>query len=1160
MFLLTFALATAAAAAAAAVGADTVMSLDGIWQLALDPRNEGREGKWFAAPRPDARTAPVPGIIQEVYPGYHGAVWYYREFTPTALPWADGRYLLRFEAADYYAEAWVNGQRVGSHEGGETPFELDATGSVRPGLANLLAVRVVNPTNEGIDDMKLAETARRCKVIPFNAGAAFNSGGLAAPVSLRVAPAARLDDLHLVPRVIDGVGHVRAELTIQHVGARPVAAMLEVALAPAASGNTLTTGRVEATLQPGVNTVTVDLTLTQPRLWQVNDPVLYRATARLTVGASADERSARFGFRDFRLERGCFRLNGKRIYLRSTHTCNHYPVGLQLPRDPDLTRRDLLNLKAMGFNMVRFIWGAATPEQLDYCDEIGLMVYQESHASMWLMPSAHLERRFDAAVSELIKRDRQHPSVVIWGLLNEAPDAPAFRHGLTMLPLVHRLDDTRMVFLNSGRYDNAGMSAIGQVSGLRIWPKDSPCEPWVARNITRDTIRALGITWPAGHLAAHPGPAGEYSVVRFIAPADGRVRVEATFTGLAQRATTDVHVLHNDRVVWAGGINIDGAGNEARHAGDLTLAAGDRVDLVVGFGTGGYGGDTTGLAATFAYAGGKTYDATAEFDTATNPNGPWTYGQLKPGAKPDVATFEPYGGGASAGAIGSACNPGQTAWQDIVSDRHVYPRVPHSAAVIDQLRGLAAGDQPVFLTEYGIGSAVDLWRAVRHFERIGATEGEDAQFLRAKLDQFLADYQAWHLDEVFPRPEDFFGASLRKMAGQRTLGLNAIRANPRIVGHSLTGAIDHVWCGEGLTTLFRELKPGTVDALFDAWYPLRWCLFAEPAHAYRGQSVRLEAVLANEDALAPGDYPVRLQVVGPDGRPVMDREITVSVPAAKDGVEPPLAIPCFDEPVKIDGPAGRYRFTATFQRGAAAAGGLAEFDLTDPATMPAVAGDVALVGDDGSLARWLTERGIRSHAYDPATPPATREAILVCGRPGGDAGAVFRGLAERIARGSSVVYLDAVALSEGDQTLRWLPLAQRGALVDVYGWLYLRDEWAKRHALLDGLPASGLMDYGYWRELIPDLLLCGQEPPAEAVVGAIKASQDYQSGLSLVVHRLGAGRFVVNTLRIKEHLGRHPAAERLLRNLISDAVAHVQGELAPLPADWAEVRKRVGME
>ena len=109
------------------------------------------------------------------------------------------------------------------------------------------------------------------------------------------------------------------------------------------------------------------------------------------------------------------------------------------------------------------------------------------------------------------------------------------------------------------------------------------------------------------------------------------------------------------------------------------------------------------------------------------------------------------------------------------------------------------------------------------------------------------------------------------MAAQRTLGLNAIRSNPHLVGHSLTGAIDHVMCGEGLTTLFRELKPGTIDALFDAWAPLRWCLFAEPVHVRGGETIHLEAVLANEDALRPGEYPAHFQVIGPDLTRVLDR-------------------------------------------------------------------------------------------------------------------------------------------------------------------------------------------------------------------------------------------------------------------------------------------------
>jgi multidrug efflux pump subunit AcrA (membrane-fusion protein) len=61
----------------------------------------------------------------------------------------------------------------------------------------------------------------------------------------------------------------------------------------------------------------------------------------------------------------------------------------------------------------------------------------------------------------------------------------------------------------------------------------------------------------------------------------------------------------------------------------------------------------------------------------------------------------------------------------------------------------------------------------------------------------------------------------------------------------------------------KELKPGMVDAIFDAFYPLRWCLFVEPVQVYRGRKAKIEAVLANEDMLAPGEYPARLKVVGP---------------------------------------------------------------------------------------------------------------------------------------------------------------------------------------------------------------------------------------------------------------------------------------------------------
>ena len=145
----------------------TVVSLDGDqWLLATDPTNVGRGEEWFKTPRPEAKSTKVPWIIQDAFPGYHGVAWYWRDFAAPANPHTQGRYLLRFWAVDYKAYVWLNGVRVGGHEGGETPFPLDVTEAFKPGAPNRLAVRVLNPTHEPIDGIVLSHTPRRNKVIP----------------------------------------------------------------------------------------------------------------------------------------------------------------------------------------------------------------------------------------------------------------------------------------------------------------------------------------------------------------------------------------------------------------------------------------------------------------------------------------------------------------------------------------------------------------------------------------------------------------------------------------------------------------------------------------------------------------------------------------------------------------------------------------------------------------------------------------------------------------------------------------------------------------------------------------------------------------------------------------------------------------------------------
>ncbi len=1112
------------------IGPTSVLSLNGEeWLLAPDPQNIGIQQKWFNAPASEAKKTKVPWIIQDAFPGFHGVAWYWKDFTAPAHLHPHGRTLLRFRQVDYKADVWLNGKSVGTHEGGESPFSLDVTEAIKSGETNRLAVRVLNPTHQPIDGIVLNETPHRNKALPYSPGSAWNQGGILDDVELLLAPAVRVTDVFVRPDW--KTGDVRVQIGV-HNSADSVNGRLDYSIASAAGGETFLSGRIEQTISSGESMIQADLRIHQHRLWELSDPFLYRVTARLsTEGSNSfDEQSVRFGFRDFRVENGAFRLNGKRIFLRSSHTGNCCPIGLEMPHDPDYLRRDLINAKFMRFNMIRFISGVAKRYQLDLCDEIGLMVYEESYAGWCMGYSPKFAARYNESVLGMVRRDRNHPSIVMWGLLNETNNGPVFQYAVHFLETLRSEDDSRLVILNSGRWNFAD-----SVAGIEAWQNSDRVDPCVNFNGTTQPISGLGITWAPKQLAFHPGQNGEYAVVRWTAPADDTAEVCAVFSSIAQGATTDVHLLHNKRAVYDGFIHVNGAGPVQKHTARLDVRKGDRVDFVCGYGNGSYGGDTTALAVTIKTGNGKTFDAAAEFSSKHNPNGVWGYGQLAPGSAPDPDSFQPFPVGKTVAQQGIVSNPGSRTWEDVLDDRHPYQRVPHTADIIRYLRTMpGAAGTPLFISEYGIGSACDLLRLVRLYEQVGKPEAEDARLYRTFRDQFLVDWERWKMAEAFDRPEDFFAQSNARMAGQRLLGLNAIRSNPSVVGYSLTGTLDQGMTAEGLWTTFRELKPGTADAMFDGFAPLRWCLFVEPVNIYRNTPVHLEAVLANEDVLAAGEYPVLLQVVGQQQNRIYEKSITVTVPGSATGTnpEPPFAIPVFSETVKLDGPAGKYRFTATFQRGAAAAGEAVEFYIDDPATMPKVETPVTVWGEDQGLSQWLADHQIPSRPFSP-TDSGMRAVILICGKAPEPGGAdAFRPLLERIERGSTAVFLCPEVFSDGKSNVALLPLKNKGSLVGLPAWLYHKEEWCKSHPIFEGLPSPGLMDYTFYREIIPDNVFSGQDPPLEAVAGGINASIGYSSGLMVAVHRLGEGRFILNTLQIRQNLGTHPAAERLLRNML----------------------------
>ena len=713
---------------AASTSHAAVISLDGDWLLTPDPQNRGLDHRWWTTPRPEAKTTRVPWIIQDAFPGYHGVVWYWKEFEAPAHLSSSGRALLRFWQVDYKADVWLNDVSVGSHEGGESPFGLDVTRAIRLGARNRLAVRVVNPTHQPIDGIVLNETAHRNKALPYTSGNAWDQGGICDSVELLMVPAVRVDDVFVRPDW--KTGRIQIQASIRNTNPSPVEGQLLLTVAPATSGETLLSSRQDQEFKVGDTLIETTLQVAHHRLWNLDDPFLYRVTARVSThdpGSANDpdtfhEQSVRCGFRDFRFDQGAFRINGKRIYLRCSHTGNCCPIGLEMPHDPDYLRRDLINQKMMRFNAIRFISGVPKRYQLDLADEIGLMVYEEPYAAWLLGDSPKMKERYNESVFGMIRRDRNHPSVTIWGLLNETSDGPVFRHAVEILPEVRKLDSTRVVMLNSGRFDNA--SGIG---GIQAWHDAVRPDPCVTRNSTEHIIKSLGITWQPGQVAFHPGPHGEYAVVRWTAPASEKVRFSAVFTSIAEVATTDLHVLHNGRSLFDGAINLDGKGPEATIKTTIDVKAGDTIDSVCGWGNKNYGADTTAMKIAVKSQSGTAWDVERDFSSVQNPAGAWSYGTLMPGEKPDCGTFARFTGSVSTTSIGSISNPGERVWQDILSDQHPYQRVPHTANVLHTLRTLHGNGNPVWLSEYGIGSAMDLLRICRWYEQVGKTDVEDAR-------------------------------------------------------------------------------------------------------------------------------------------------------------------------------------------------------------------------------------------------------------------------------------------------------------------------------------------------------------------------------------------------------------------------------------------------
>ena len=340
--------------------------------------------------------------------------------------------------------------------------------------------------------------------------------------------------------------------------------------------------------------------------------------------------------------------------------------------------------------------------------------------------------------------------------------------------------------------------------------------------------------------------------------------------------------------------------------------------------------------------------------------------------------------------IGSICNPGSTEWRfelgqeaagagkskaprlpggvpnsddaaaydDEMGDVHFYPADPTDHRVIEVMRQIGQKGNPVLLSEAGIGSNKNVLREVHDYEQQGIRpDAGDFAYARSIAERFVADWNAWGFDSVYPYPEGFLQASDTAMGRHRQLVFNAVRSNPKLCGYLLTGMLDHGFSGEGLWTFWREFKPGIMEVLQEGWAPVRWCLFTNPTHIYSGQSLDLEAVLANEDMLKPGSYEASFRIWGPQGQ-AWEHASEFQVQATSAGADGPLAIPVMKESAVITGPAGSYKLIPSTPKGAAPAPSSWEFYLSDRKDLPRVSATVTYWGVPQATQTWLQAQGV----------------------------------------------------------------------------------------------------------------------------------------------------------------------------------------------------------
>lgn len=407
-------------------------------------REEASQTDWHCEEDACHLAENLPILICDHFPACTEAVWFYHRFTAQKAP-VPMEQFLEFERVDYKCDVYLNGIHIGCHEHAEESFSFCVTDAIQDG-ENLLSLRIFSPcscseTAEGITLRDIPNGGRSHAYYTYN-----NYGGILGDVSLTCKPPVHLGNIQIIPSCSDG--HVSISVSV----------LGEITQDASVTAKIYSGGSLLCTeSHPAASLTEIHFSIPQPELWSPEKPSLYTLDVTFSSLHGHDSRTERFGFRTFCVQDGYFMLNNKRVLLKSAHASKN------------ITRKDLAQAKAMGFNCIRFLAGLAYSDILDFCDELGMMVYDETAVSWGMQEHEHMPEQMKSYLNNMLIRDRNHPCVTVYGIFNETDGNKVFDFAVAYLPEMRKLDASRLILLSSGRWDNR--LDIGSFSnpGSDVW-------------------------------------------------------------------------------------------------------------------------------------------------------------------------------------------------------------------------------------------------------------------------------------------------------------------------------------------------------------------------------------------------------------------------------------------------------------------------------------------------------------------------------------------------------------------------------------------------------------------------------------------------------------------------------------------------------------------